>query len=138
MKLTLATCCLFLSVIALAQRKPILKFSPGALFEMPLFPAIQPGVEFRLSEKIAWYNELGIQYRNGYDRNIDTNFNRSRGYKFKSEIRYYFKTTESRVYPIPIDEVYLAANIFVVRSSYDAEIAYYYQKDSSDQRADVF
>ena len=94
------------------------------------FPTIQSGIEFKLSKKISWYNEAGIKYRKSYYEMADTNFVASRGYKLKSEIRYYPQKNNHNVY--------IAINCFYTKDLHNTAAGYYYTGDSSDYRIDNF
>ena len=91
-------------------------------------PTLQAGAEIKLSKKIAWYNEAGIKYTKGFsDHYADTSFIKSKGYKLKSEIRYYFKSRE----PISLDGMYVAANVFYVKDFHNRAITYGNMSDTS-------
>ena len=72
------------SVSAFSQKqKPEIKFCPLCLVDEFSFPTVQGGIEFYLTEKLSWYNKIGIKYRKGYYETADTNFIGSRGFKIK-------------------------------------------------------
>jgi len=97
MKLRLLLLCLSLVANASAQKKSIIiKFCPIAMMDFVSFPTIQGGIEFPISEKISLYNEIGVQYIYPLDNGIDTNVVHDHGYKFKTEIRYNFQTSEKK------------------------------------------
>jgi hypothetical protein len=106
-----------LALTAQAQQdKFILKLNPLALADVINFPTIQAGVETRLSPHIGWYNELGIRYINYYFRRADTNFLASRGFKAKTEIRYYFRNNDVKKPPGVLSDVYyVAVNAFYIK-----------------------
>ena len=106
-----------------------LKFSFLSLVDEPSFPTIQSGIEFKLSKKIGWYNEVGIKYRKSYYEMADTNFTNSRGFKLKTEIRYYFSTN---------GEIYIGCNGFYTKDFHNTKALYYYSNDSSMLMVDNF
>lgn len=78
MKQSFALLSLVLSLHAHSQKANVLiKFSPPALIDIVSFPTIQGGVEFKLSDRLSWYHELGIKYFEPYKP--DTNFIHSYG-----------------------------------------------------------
>ena len=129
-----------LALTAQAQQdKFIVKLNPLALADVINFPTIQAGIETRLSPHISWYNELGIRYINYYFRRADTNFLASRGFKAKTEIRYYFKNSDKKGPPAVLKDVYyVAANAFFIKDVHNTSAPYYYNKDSSQSRVDDF
>jgi hypothetical protein len=125
----LATICLLFFAINCQSQNVSLKFSFLSLVDEPSFPTIQSGIEFKLSKKIGWYNEVGIKYHKSYFEMADTNFTNSRGFKLKTEIRYYFTTN---------DEIYIGCNGFYTKDFHNAEALYYYSNDSSMLMVDNF
>lgn len=122
------------SVSAFSQKqKPEIKFCPLCLVDEFSFPTIQGGFEFYLTEKLSWYNEIGIKYRKGYYETADTSFIGSRGFKIKTELRYYIATNEQRS-----KNTYIAVNGFFNWDTHNTETGYYYQGDSSKSRHDNF
>lgn len=92
MKLTALSYVLFISFNTFSQNdKVILKFSPLATIDFVNFPAIQVGIENKLSEKFSLYNEVGMRYTKYFFRQADTSFIPTNGFRLKSEIRYYFQ-----------------------------------------------
>ena len=106
-----------------------LKFSFLSLVDDPSFPTIQSGIEFKLSNKIGWYNEVGIKYRKSYYEMTDTNFTDSRGFKFKTEIRYHFTTNA---------DIYIGGNGFYTKDFHNTKALYFYSNDSSLLMTDNF
>ena len=106
-----------------------LKFSLLSLVDEPTFPTIQSGIEFKLGKKIGWYNEVGIKYRKSYFEMADTNFTNSRGFKLKTEIRYYFTAN---------GEIYIGCNGFYTKDFHNTKVFYYYSNDSSILMTDNF
>ena len=121
------TCALLSAVSCLSQNISI-KLPLLSLVDEVSFPTIQSGIEFGVSKKISWYNEAGIKYRKSYYEMADTSFVVSRGFKVKSEIRYYSKSKN----------VYVAVNGFYTKDYHNTEAGYYYAGDSSDYRIDNF
>jgi len=121
-------CTLLFSVKCLSQNTS-LKISLLSLVDEPSFPTIQGGIEFSLSKKISWYNEAGIKHRKSYYEMVDTSFVDSRGFKLKSEIRYYFKNRH---------DIYIGTNGFYTKDFHNTEAGYFYAGDSSDYRVDNF
>ena len=128
MRILIGICTLLFSVKCLSQNTS-LKISLLSLVDEPGFPTIQGGLEFSLSKKISWYNEAGVKYRKSYYEMADTSFVASRGFKLKSEIRYYLKSSY---------DVYIGANGFYTKDFHNTEAGYFYAGDSSDYRVDNF
>lgn len=82
-----------------------------------------------LSKKIGWYNEVGIKYRKSYYEMADTNVTDSKGFKLKTEIRYYFTTN---------GEIYIGGNGFYTKDFHNTKALYYYSNDSSMIMEDNF
>ena len=123
----------FLTGIA-QERKAVVKFLPFSLADDVSFPTIQAGLEFPLSEHIGWYNEAGIKYRKGYYEMPDTSFIHSKGFKTKTEFRYYFN---KKGYRQPQGN-YAAVNFFYNRDLHNTGINYYAAQDTSVKREDDF
>ena len=121
--------CLLTFPINSQSQNVSLKFSFLSLVDEASFPTIQSGIEFKLSKKIAWYNEVGIKYRKSYYEMADTNFTNSRGVKLKTEIRYYF---------IDNGEIYIGGNGFYTKDFHNTKALYYYSNDSSVLMVDNF
>lgn len=128
MRILIGICTLLLVVNCLSQNTS-LKVSLLSLVDEPSFPTIQGGIEFSLSKKISWYNEAGVKYRKSYYEMADTSFVASRGFKLKSEIRYYLKNRH---------DVYIGTNGFYTKDFHNTEAGYFYAGDSSDYRVDNF
>jgi len=111
-----------------------LKFSPSALGDEISFPTIQAGLEWKLSDKISWYNELGIKYRKSLLEDADSSFLPSRGFKLKTELRYYFKGRHAS----GLDGWYFGANGFFTRDLHNTSILYRKDKDSATVTGDTF
>lgn len=77
-----------------------------------------------LCQKTAWYNELGIRYRNSYFEEADTSFFPSRGLKLKSELRYYFLEKEKGWLTNWRESYYMAVNLFYTRDVHATSISY--------------
>jgi hypothetical protein len=121
---------LLVSAEGLAQGKnTIIRFCPLALIDDGSFPTLQGGIEFSLSKRVSWYNEIGVRYRKSFLEDADTSFYSGRGFKAKSEIRYYLRKKAG---------YYLAANLFYARDVHNTAISYYYQKDSTTESKDNF
>lgn len=127
-----------LSVTATEAQKTNLSiaFCPLALVDEFSFPTIQAGIECRLSENIQWYNEFGIRYRKSYYEKAatDSSFITSNGFKFKTELRYYFNKRHSRKQRI----YYAAFNFFLTQNQHNTAVNYYYQADTALLRVDAF
>ena len=124
---------LLLSLSAFTQNKrPQIEFCPLCLIDELTFPTIQGGFEFRLTEKFGWYNEIGLKYRKGYYEDADTSFIGSKGFKVKSEIRYYIHTKQ------PAKNAYIAINGFYNNDTHNAAIEYYHNNDSTKSLVDNF
>jgi hypothetical protein len=117
----------------------VLKFCPLALIDDISFPAIQGGIEFSLGKKMSWYNEVGIKYRRGYYEKIDTLFMPSKGFKIKTELRYYLGSNLTKKGAVEkLSGDYFAVNLFYTRDQHNTAINYHYQKDSSTIQEDNF
>jgi hypothetical protein len=116
-----------------------IKFCPLALTDGFSFPTIQGGIEIKLSDRLAWYNEFGSKYRKAYFEWSDTSFIKSSGFKVKSEIRYYFPNQfgEEKKSKL-MNGVYLSANVFYNRDFYNSAIRYYANKDTTVETLDNF
>jgi len=133
MKYILIALCLVLSTSAFSQPPQVqLKFCPLALVDDVSFPTIQAGVEYRLSNTMSWYNELGVKYRESYMNKTDTTFINPRGFKLKTELRYYFPATSRR----KLKNVYLAVNAFYTNDHHNTEVEFV--NDSLNVETDVF
>jgi hypothetical protein len=118
-----------------SQREHIsLKFSPCALGDEISFPTIQAGIEWKLSDKMSWYNELGIKYRKSLLEDSDSGFLPSRGLKVKIELRYYFKGHQAN----GLEGWYLGTNGFFTRDLHNTNILYRKDKDSAMVMSDTF
>lgn len=129
MRVPILNCLLLLTLICPAQRVS-LKIPVLAYVDEFSFPTIQSGIEFGISKKISWYNEAGMKYREGYYSPPDTNLIGTRGFKLRSEIRYY-KT-------YVLNGSYVGFNGFYSKDFHHAITSYYYSGDSSDERIDNF
>jgi len=139
MKLFIALVSVFISTNAYTQKNNvIIKFCPLALFDMASFPTIQGGVELKISNKISWYNEFGIQYFVPPTQKYDTSFLSPHGYKIKTEIRYYFHNKNQQYKRKASRDFYFAANAFFTHQTYNTEISYYPVTDSSQYLIDGF
>ncbi|MFT3705050.1 MAG: DUF3575 domain-containing protein [Agriterribacter sp.] len=107
------------------QKKAILKFSPLHLADDFNFPTIQAGIEWNLSSRMSWYNEFGIKYRKSYMDGADTSFYKSRGFKIKSEVRYYFQKKRRRKPKGVMEGLYFGANIFGAQDFHNTAISYF-------------
>lgn len=121
MKVSAVILCCFLAFSAYPQsRKVLVKLCPLALADVNM-PTIQAGFECRLWGKITWYNEFGIKSaKNINERYVDTTVVASRGFKLKSEIRYYFRSKGQ----VTFDGPYFAANLFYITDMHNRKISY--------------
>ena len=115
----------------------LIKFSPLSLIDEVSFPTMQGAIELSLAKKISWHNEFGVKYRKPFNEKTDTNFLSSRGFKVKTEVRYYFKEASSSDF-LRLQGYYLGANVYFLRDIHNAETRYYYQQDSSSIKIDNF
>jgi hypothetical protein len=114
-----------------------LRFCPLALVDDISFPTIQGGVEYGLSKKLAWYNEVGIKYKSSYYEGADTSYVKSSGFKIKTELRYYYKRkTENENSKKSKTQLYFGVNLFYVKDWHDTEVPNYKNKDTSLYRID--
>lgn len=134
MKIILSFFCLSYCLTGFAQTtKPVIEFCPTCLIDEASFPTIQAGIEFYLSDRFSFYNELGIKYRKGYYEADDTSFIGSKGIKFKTELRYNISRTKRH-----FKNIYVAVNGFYNYDTHNTNIGYYYQQDSSKYWGDIF
>lgn len=144
MKLPLILLSLLISSQLLSQESKItLKVSPLALVDAGSFGTINAGIEYRFSDRIGWYNEIGIAYRKPYHENADTiHISSTPKYKIKSELRYYFQKADHRNWKKNWDndayETYIALNFYYIKDVHNTAISYYYQRDTSARRIDNF
>ncbi len=140
MRLTLTACILLFSMTTYSQNeKVIVKFCPPALIDIVGFPTFQAGVEWKLSKRFSWYNEAGIELY--HFPKSDTNFIGSGGFKFKTELRYYFKNRGkyARGTAYTMDGQYAAVNVFYTHNTFNKQISYFPNaRDSSGMAEDAF
>jgi len=114
--------------------KFIIKFCPLPLIDDCSFPTIQGGFEMKLSNRLAWYSELGIKYRKSTYEGADTTFLKPYGIKVKSELRYCFakqrKTNKNANSIVKFDK-YIGTNVYYIRDCHNSEIGYFDKKDST-------
>ena len=141
MRLFIFSVCLIIthSGYSQKQRDPrvLFKIAPLALIDDVSFPTIQGGVEVALNPRISLYNEFGIRYMNGGKENVDTSFVSPRGFKLKSEVRYYWQGRNDE-YGNWLRGHYVAINFYYTRCVSNSGISYYYQNDSSNIVKDNF
>lgn len=140
MKLTLALIALFCSLSVTAQ-KAVIKFCPPALIDIVGFPTVQMGLEYTLSKRVSWYNELGIKYFE--PQHPDTSFIGSKGFKVKTELRYYLRSKRARFLARyttarPMEGIYLAANAFYTYNTFNTQINYLQDTNRSVRKTDCF
>lgn len=101
--------------------------SPLCIFDDYSFPTIQHGFELRLTKRLALYSEAGIKFMKTSYEYTDTSFVKSKGYKLKTEIRYYVKNWNNQK---GTNErgLFLGINTFCIRHSFNDLL--YYTKDS--------
>lgn len=134
MKATILFLLFFISYSCAAQQgKLLLKFSPLALVDEVSFPTIMAGVEYRISNKMSWYNEAGIKYRNSTFDAADSSFVKPGGFKIKSELRYYFNNKAS----FSFEGRYFAAAVFFTADRHNTGVDWHIINDTTVQ-ADVF
>jgi hypothetical protein len=80
--------CLLLALDAFSQEDRItLSLCLPCLVDFANFPTIQGGMEYKLSHRVSWYNEIGVEYLQQLHK-PDTAFVGTHGFKLKTEIRY--------------------------------------------------
>lgn len=136
MKLKLTICIILISTGGFAQNKAVVKFSPLSVIDDASFPTIQAGIEFNIHKRISWYNELGIKYRKGYYEKTDTISLASKGFKAKTEFRYYWQNKNGADLAKNPEGNYFAINCFYNRDFHNTEIEYYYLRDTSMNKFD--
>lgn len=119
-----------------AQRdKFALSFCPLAAADYVSFPTIQAGFEYKLTPRIAWYNEFGVEYaKGGYDR--DTTIVHPHGIKAKTELRWYFEEHSGRKWKYETKH-YLAANVFFTHDLHNTSFTYLQNRDTGRSKVDV-
>jgi hypothetical protein len=131
----LTACC----VTGLSQKiKPIIKIAPLAAADDASVPALQAGFEFALSNRMSWYNEVGIRYRKSVYEIADTSFVKPSGLKLRTEWRIYFKKHFKQIPDVPMQGYYLAASAFSMNESHNSAVQYYYRQDTAQLRKDNF
>lgn len=114
--------CLLLTLHVSAQKDKVrLELCLPCLVDFVSFPTIQGGVEYKVSPRVSWYNEIGVEYLQQLHK-PDSAFVGTHGFKLKSEIRYYFKRAGER--KEPGNRHYIGANIFYINDSYNTSIGY--------------
>jgi hypothetical protein len=113
------------------NKRPLVKLSPLAAIDVFNFPAVQVGFEFSITPRVSWYNEVGFRYGSSMYDKIDTPFLAAKGFKAKTEVRYYFRRLAGTDHSNRLEGYYMAINLFYVRDVHNASATYYYQKDSS-------
>jgi Protein of unknown function (DUF3575) len=119
-----------------AQRDSVnVKICPLALIDDISFPTIQAGVEWRFSKNLSWYNEAGIKYRQSFMDAKDSSFIPSKGFKIKTELRYYPFTSRPGIWKT----LYAAGNLFFTRDQHNTKISFRNILDSLlPEQVDVF
>lgn len=133
---------LLLAGVAHAQEKDArwsVSFAPLGLIDDLSFPTIQAGAEFRFSQRVAVFTELGVKYRKSmFERSGDSSFLPSRGFKWKGEVRI------SGIAPVLgwsaewLKGIYGGFNVFYNHDEYNTEISYYAMPDSVNRKKDAF
>jgi hypothetical protein len=132
MKLTPVILSFFFTGTLSAQNTgPVLKFNTLALIDDVSFPAIQAGLETKLSEKWSWFNEAGIKYRRSLSESSDTIFTGTGGFKLKSELRHYLR---NNVVPFGL---YAGFNLFYTNDKHHTSVVYTRPNETID-REDIF
>jgi hypothetical protein len=130
---------LFLFTASRAQHPTwAVKLCPLSLIDEASFATVQGGLEFNLSKKLSWYNEMGLGYRKSYYDAPDSQFISPKGIKLKSEIRWYLYQKNSGPWARVLEGSYLAANFFYTGDHHNAAVYYFLNGDSSDEHRDVF
>lgn len=119
---------------ASAQNKHlVLKLSPLAAFNVQL-PVIEGGIEFKLKNRITWYNEIGIKYAHSLiEHTADSNMIPSKGLKLKSEFRYYLNPVKATHFT----GAYVAINLFYTTDQH-TRLSYYIPAGSTNTYTDAF
>ena len=117
---------------------PILKFCFLCAIDDCSFPTLQAGIEFGLNNRISLYTEAGIKYRKGYYENADSNIVTSKGFKLKTELRYYIHNKRYQSSFSSEEGLYLGLNCFYTRTRYNTSVSYFYRRDTSMRKDDCF
>ncbi len=138
MRTSLTLMFLLLNIYSFSQdhRLSIL-LSPLCLIDDFSFPTIQGGIEIKISNRITFYNEFGGKYREGAYEYNDTSLIQSTGYKYKSEIRYYLKSSDNKRNTHQRG-LYLGANVFYIKDTHNGNITYYPGGDKAVINSDYF
>lgn len=125
-----------------AQPKRVsIKLNLPPLADVVSFPALQGGIEVPVWGRLSWYNELGIRISKKRGRTIDTLFIPERGYKLRTEFRYYLPNKKKSVLsPSSLSEdYYFALNAFYNYDSHNSQLWYYNETIPYDQpKSDCF
>lgn len=107
-----------------------LLLSPLCLIDDFSFPTFQPGIEIRLTKRLAFFSEFGIKYAKASYEYTDTSFIKSSGYKAKTEIRYYLKTRNNEK---GTNErgLFIGINGFYIKDTFN-DILYYYDRNNPE------
>ena len=136
--ISVLTLSLFFLLGSAQSEKVSIKIHPLSLLDEVSMPTIQGGIEIKLSNHISWYNEVGIKYRKCINELSDTPFVDSRGYKLKTEIRYYLKGIKMGLFKEPVSGFYVGGNIFFNNDYHNTKVSYFEAKDSSMTKQDAF
>jgi len=129
---------LFFVLVQAQSEKVSIKFAPLALADEVSMPTIQGGIDVKLSNRISWYNEIGIKYRKCINELSDTPFVESRGYKLKTEIRYHLTGLTTGKFKEPVPGFYLGGNAYFINDYHNTKVGYFAAKDSSTTKLDAF
>lgn len=140
MKIFTTLLLLIITFQSYAQRKNFgIEFSPLALADIINFRAIQFGFENRLVNRFTLYNELGVKYIKGPYENTDTVRGKSNGFRYKIELRYYFKNNRDTIADLDkLAGFYVGANVFYSQNNFDYQINYRPITDSLGGNKDNF
>ncbi len=74
----------------------IVKWNPTHTIDFFTFPTITVGIEKRITKSFGVNLEIGNQFYDFRNKNVDTVFNNSKGYKINIEGRHYWKSNRER------------------------------------------
>jgi hypothetical protein len=114
-----------------------LLFCPFALADDFSFPTIQGGIELRMTDRLAWYNEIGKKFWEGGYESSDTSFIKFSGYKVKTELRYFIKTWKNDK-GTNVRGLLIGINAFYTRHIYNESINYYENEEYENEITDCF
>jgi len=123
-------------------KRPIVHLNLPSLIDFVGFPTIQGGIEVPLWGRLSWYNEFGWRIFKHRYRPYDTLFVPERGYKLKTEFRYYFShntpSGHNNYFTSKQEDYYIALNAFYIYDSHNNKLWYSTDTDPAFEKIDCF